>query len=118
MDVRAVIGSKVVEFKKAFFASNTTDAFDDEFIHVYYDDRDMVEAVEVFRPSQCAYNGIDLIGVPISKLKDSLCEKGLAFNEDESGLFMEGGRLSLYVPEEMDSPNAVATSVYVELFRT
>jgi hypothetical protein len=116
-DVRAAMGSKFVEFKKASFASNTTDAFDDEFIHVYYDDRDVVEAVEVFRPSQCTYSDIDLLDVPISRLKEALCEKGLAFITDESGLFIEDGRLGLYVPEEIDSPTAVATSVYVELPR-
>src|SRR5262245_57232562 len=88
-EVRSVVGSKVVEFRKAYFASNTTDAFDDEGIHVYYDDNDIVEAVELFCPNRYNYCGRNVLGERIGCLKDVLREDGFEFETDESGLFLE-----------------------------
>lgn len=113
-DVRAVIGSDFVEFKKAYFVSNTTDAFDSAGIHVYYDDQDRVEAVEIIHPAQCDYNGVNLLGIQIPHLKTVFIQRGIAFTEDDAGMYLEGGRLAIYVPEDVNSPDAIGTSVYVD----
>ena len=45
LDLRNILGD-FKEFKKSEFSKNTTDDF--SFCHVYYDDNDKVEAVEIF----------------------------------------------------------------------
>ena len=47
-EVRQIINSKVIEFKKTPDSKNTTDAFDDKGIHVYYDDQGNCKEIENF----------------------------------------------------------------------
>lgn len=44
--VRAAVGSSFTEFKKTRFSKNTTDDFG--FMHVFYDEKNTCEAVELF----------------------------------------------------------------------
>lgn len=45
-DVRTAVGSTCTEFRKSKFSKNTTDDFG--FMHVFYDEKNTCEAVELF----------------------------------------------------------------------
>ncbi len=53
--VRELIGGKYTEFKKTDSSSNTTDAYED--FHIYYDEDDLLEAVEIFGNISVTING-------------------------------------------------------------
>lgn len=53
-EVREILG-EYTEFKKTKFSKNTTDDFG--FCHVFYDDNDCCEALELFENAEVEYNG-------------------------------------------------------------
>lgn len=53
--VRELIGGKFAESKKTITSSNTTDSYDS--FHVYYDEKDLMEAVEIFGDINVSING-------------------------------------------------------------
>ena len=57
--VRAAAGSIFTEFRKTRFSKNTSDDFG--FMHVFYDEKDMCEAVELFSDSVVIVDGVCLM---------------------------------------------------------
>lgn len=57
--VRSTVGSAFAEFKKTRFSKNTTDDFG--FMHVFYDEKNTCEAVELFSDCVVIVDGVCLM---------------------------------------------------------
>lgn len=62
-DVRTAVGSTCTEFRKSKFSKNTTDDFG--FMHVFYDEKNTCEAVELF--NDCTVTVDDVCLMPSDK---------------------------------------------------
>lgn len=99
-EVRSVLGADYSVFRKTPFSKNTPDAFDKIHMHVFYDERDCVSGVELFRPASLILNNVEMIGVNCHETINFL--KGLGANpiEDEMGFTAYNGIVSAYVPDK------------------
>ena len=98
-DVRKILGTSFKKtFKKTKFSKNTTDDF--SFCHVFYDEQDKVEAIEVFGDSEFLFKGKNLFLSQFSDLKTFLGDNAIGFAEDDSGLRSDDIGLSVYAPDK------------------
>ena len=58
-DVRTAVGSTCTEFRKSKFSKNTADDFG--FMHVFYDEKNTCEAVELFNDCTVMVDGVCLM---------------------------------------------------------
>jgi hypothetical protein len=106
-EVRGVIPAAVRAFKKTPAATTLVDAFDDEGLHVYYDEEDECEAVELAAPAVPVLEGRILIGQSFAKLRDWLLANDPKTEVDATGLTAPSLGVGLYAPfarEEPDEP--------------
>lgn len=64
-DVRTAVGSTCTEFRKSKFSKNTSDDFG--FMHVFYDEKNTCEAVELF--NDCTVTVDDVCLMPSDKVR-------------------------------------------------
>lgn len=95
-DVRQNFGD-YSEFKKTELSNNTTDDFG--FIHAYYDDNNMLEAVECFGEAKIMFNNVDIMALNIKQLKLFFETQSIEYITDESGLQTDGVGISAYIPD-------------------
>ena len=91
--VRKLYG-KYEEFKKSEYSENTTDDFGS--FHVYYDENNKCEAVEIFDDVEVTVNGEKIFPVKIEeaqKIESSLVR-------DEEGLISIEKSIGIYAPDE------------------
>ncbi len=82
------------EYKKSEYSQNTTDDFGN--FHVYYDENDKCEAVEIFDDVEVTINGEIIFPVKIEdaeKIESSLVR-------DEEGLISIEKSIGIYAPDE------------------
>jgi hypothetical protein len=96
-DVRKTFGS-FKEFKKTKFSKNTTDNF--SFCHVFYDEKNKVEAFEFFDSSDFQFKEKNLFSFSFAELKSFLENNTINFQENESGLRSDAIGLSVYSPDK------------------
>lgn len=72
-DVKKMMGNKPKEFTKNTFSKAKTDDFG--AYHAYYDESEMLEAVEFFDECQLVLDGIDLMQLTYKNLLDLMREK-------------------------------------------
>ncbi len=53
---------KFEEFQKSEDDPNTTDAYDKLGLHLFYDKKNKLEAMEAFKPAKLSFNGQNLLG--------------------------------------------------------
>ena len=104
-EVRAAIGTKVSPFMKGLDSTTLTDSFDDERIHVYYDEQDCCEAVEVASPSVPLLEGQALLGRPFSEVRDWLMSRDSEVELDGAGLIAFTLGVGLYAPSALKEPD-------------
>lgn len=75
--VRQVLGSDYDSFAKVAGA-RPADAYDSLGVHLYYDDNDLLEFVEMFEPAAVEYNGVLLLGQPFTSVNTELSIEGPA----------------------------------------
>lgn len=73
--VRGMISGACKPFKKTPLSKNYTDAFSDAGFHVYYDESDNVELIEVFSPAIVEYSGVVLSQGNRSEIEGELKRK-------------------------------------------
>ena len=106
-EVRGAVHAAVRAFRKTRDATMLLDAFDNEGIHVYYDELDLCEAVELASPAVAVLKGRALIGEPFAALRDWLLGLDPELEVDETGLTASSLGLGLYAPfagEEPEGP--------------
>lgn len=81
--VRAAVGSSFTEFQKTRFSKNTTDDFG--FMHVFYDEQNTCEAVELFNDCVVMVDDVCLMPSDKSALDDWLKSK-----DASSEIFSDG----------------------------
>lgn len=94
-DVRNVLGN-AKEFKKTKFSKISTDDFG--FCHVYYDEKDRCEAVEIFDDTEVFVNGKKVFPVSITdceKVFTDLIKDGDDYTsiENSVGIYAPGNRM-------------------------
>jgi hypothetical protein len=109
-DVRRAVGGKFREFVKSpHRPSNTTDAFEELLVHVYYAaNGGMCEFIEFGGGSaRPILHGKDLLSEPFSELRDWFRTLDPTMTEDATGLESPALGIGLYAPyadEEPDRP--------------
>ena len=91
-EVRALWG-KASEFKKTPEAETTTDDFG--FCHVYYDENDCCEAIEIFDDADVWIDG----GKVFPLAADEMLEAFPQFEEDEDGPICADKAMAVYAPD-------------------
>ena len=91
-EVRKLYG-EFSEFQKSAFSKNTTDAF--SFCHVYYDNNDCCEAVEIF-DAEIYMNNQLVFPCKLDQVKEYFPNA-----EEEYGSYLDKGQsIGLYIPDE------------------
>lgn len=90
-DVRKIIG-EAKEFKKSKFSKNTTDDFG--YCHVFYNDDDECEAIEIFNNTEVLINETVVFPINISGIKAII--KDLV--EEEGSFISKSQSIGIYAP--------------------
>ena len=90
-EVRKIFG-QAREFKKSKFSKNTTDDFG--FCHVFYDQDNKCEAIEIFPEVEVFIDGKNVFSEDLEILKSMFSD----FEEDESGFFSKKYSIGIYAP--------------------
>ena len=104
-EVRVAVKAAVRAFRKTPTAKTLVDAFDDEGIHVYYDEQDVCEGVEVANPAVPILDGQVLIGRPFADVRDWLQARDSDVVLDETGLTDFTIGLGIYAPSAEKMPH-------------
>ena len=89
--VRSLLGS-AEEFYKTADDTNATDDFG--FCHVFYDDNDQCEAIEIFNEAEVYVNGTLLFPVDLDSAKLIIDD----FLQDDDGLISYSKSIGIYAP--------------------
>lgn len=91
-DVRKVFG-KATEFKKSKFSKTTTDDFG--FCHVFYNQNDECEAIEIFDENEVQIDNIKVFPDNADKLKSILSD----IEDDDCGFISKSKSIGVYAPD-------------------
>jgi hypothetical protein len=114
-DVRAFMSEEPFSFVKSKFSLSPTDAYCAKTVHVYFDDKDIVRGVEIFRPNELTYNGLPVLGERATAVLGSAFSLHEVSKEYGVGYVISPGTVSLYVPDVDDNVDAIVEAVYVKL---
>lgn len=106
--VRKIFGN-YSEFRKSELSKNTTDDFG--FIQAYYDDDDMLEAIECFGENQIILNNEDIMIMNANHLMSFLKNQSIEYLTDEIGIQSDSIGLSAYIPECSNKKDAKVESL-------
>lgn len=112
-EVRRILGS-FQEFLKSK-SSGVVDDFSNAVAHVYYDERDLVKGVEVFRGGKVVLCGVDPFDSTAEVFFRIIRSKGMEVIEFAPAVFVINElRARLYVPDILEDGRAEIDSVYLE----
>ena len=78
--VRTVLASNYVEFRKSQFSSNTADNFNKLSVHCFYDEYNLLQEIEIFRPSFVSILDIDFLGKRKDELEKILSDLNIKYD--------------------------------------
>lgn len=87
--VRTVLASDYVEFRKSQFSSNTADNFNKLGVHCFYDEHNLLQEIEIFKPSLVFILGIDFLGKRKDFLEKILSNLNIKYDSDEMGIVID-----------------------------
>lgn len=100
-EIQKILGRKRKSFCKSIFSKNLTDDYSN--YHIYYDDKNLVEAVEIFRNIEVVLNGKILFPGTVKQaqkiLTDLQYEDGSYISHKES--------IGLYAPNDDGNIEAI-----------
>ncbi|MGB3125364.1 MAG: hypothetical protein WBB95_16235 [Pseudomonas sp.] len=112
----ALLGEAFETFKKTAESVNTTDAYDIEGLHLYYDENDRIEGVEFFQGSRFSWKGNVLVGQSCRDLKNFLGLHEVAFSSHNCGIDAKALGMSFYIPDISDEGDgAIVKCLYLDL---
>ena len=91
-EVRNILG-KATEFRKTKFSKTTTDDFG--FCHVFYNQDDECEAIEIFEEVEVQIDDITVFPNDATILKSMLTD----FEEEDCGFISKSKSIGVYAPE-------------------
>lgn len=90
--VRNIFGDKYREFNKTKFSNNTTDDF--YYYHVFYNEKDECEAVEIFEDISVIINGLKVFPNEVSVLTSIASD----FTEENGSYISKSMSIGVYAP--------------------
>ena len=94
-DQREVARKKLAGTFRTFekdVGENPTDAFDELGLHLYYDDKGLLEFIETFLPARVSFLGIDFLGRNINDVVSEMQAAGFVATDGDVGVdFSEAG---------------------------
>lgn len=90
-----------------------TDAFDELGVHVYYDNDILVEAVELFEPSNPKHGNIELLNLPYTQILRYFKNIDSGLEEFDSGFTSFKYGIGVYAPFKDEEPHLECESVIV-----
>jgi hypothetical protein len=100
--VRRTMQLPVTPFRKTERSPTLTDAFRGAGIHVFYDEGDRCEAIELSKPARVTLNGNSLLGVSFAEGEGTLRALDPAAVTDSDGCTSFALGVSLYCPADVD----------------
>jgi hypothetical protein len=111
--VREILGDGFDVFWKTTNSLNTTDAYIQFDLHVYYDERDVVKGVEFFERSKVSWSGHKLVGETSSDVLALFRRNGIDPVVDDDGFEVGELGMGFYV----DGDDGLITALYIDLRR-
>jgi hypothetical protein len=115
-EVRAFMSGVPFPYMKSKDSVSLTDAYYENTVQIYYDDRDIIRGVEIFRPNELFCDGFPVLGKRAITLLSSVFSSQAVSKEYGVGYVVGDGTVSLYVPEVDDDVEALVEAVYVKLW--
>lgn len=109
--VRELFNNAYVEFIKSTNSENTTDDFSD--IHVYYNNLNECEAVEIYEASSVTYCNMEIFRASYSEVKEMLEQLDNTLDINEAGFTSYKFGIGVFAPYAEDEPNEPVESVIV-----
>lgn len=106
--IREIFGD-YSEFRKNELSKNTTDDFG--FIHAYYDNDNMLEAIECFGEAKITLHNEDIMKMNANQLETFLDKESIDYFKDEIGIQSDSIGLSAYIPEYLNKKEAKVESL-------
>lgn len=103
--IRHKFNQNFKEFRKTPYDVNTTDAF--EFCHIYYDNENLCEAIELFEPATVVFDSFIIAEQPYEKVREYFenIDDSLDFNDAGFTSYKYGiGVFAPYADDEPDEP--------------
>jgi hypothetical protein len=97
---RALLGDNFTVFRKGSTSTSETDAFDDLGVHLYYDDNQRLECIEIWGECSVFLSGISLLNVPVKDVLANLDAAQLPYHYDD-GYFIDNCGCALYAPSDI-----------------
>jgi hypothetical protein len=113
-EVRKLIGSRFEEFRRSASSTNTSDHYVELGCFVYYDTENKVEAVELSKPANAIFDGVDLLDVSIESLMAFMRSHDSKIELESDGFVSNKTGVSAYIPGidvDPDSPDLRAESI-------
>jgi hypothetical protein len=111
-EVALLFGERPTQFMKSIFSVSPTDEYNNGAIHVYFEKDDVLQGIEIFTPNVFLCFNRNVLGENAREVADWLRSEDVSFAEDVLGYSIANGRLTLYVPEKGDHPDAAVKAVY------
>jgi hypothetical protein len=92
--VRTIFGTEFKEFKKSTFSTTTTDDFG--FCHVFYNENDECEAVEIFDDVEVYIENRLILPGSIDNIKSIITD----FEEDDDSYISRTMSIGIYAPNQ------------------
>jgi hypothetical protein len=108
--VRLTLGAHYSEFWKSDTSTNSSDSYDASGLIIYYDNADLVEAVEIAPPAIARFEGINLLGMPAKSVVELFHRLDEGLTVDDFGLTSLAYGVGAYIPDmdaAMDPPESV-----------
>jgi hypothetical protein len=97
-EIRGLLGTEFTEFRKTEFSENTTDSYEGEGIHCYYDRDNKLNLLETFLPCSAELGGISLISRSVSDVIEELGLLGHNAIERRGSYRFESIGVAVYAP--------------------
>jgi hypothetical protein len=110
-EVRELLDSPVIAFKRNDDDVAETDGFDDLGIYVEYDAKDHCVAVEMARPSNPIFADTELLALPYAAVKTWVRKQDEDVEVDESGFDSPGLGIGMYADIKKGDKKSTAETV-------
>lgn len=107
------LGEPLKFLKTKSDTSIPVDAYNKHGFHIYYDDDEKCEAIEMFDPAQVSFEKKKLIGTPYQEVKEYFVKKDEYLEEDKAGFTSKMLGIGVYAPLAGKEPQEPTEGVIV-----
>lgn len=115
--VRETLGVPYRTFPKTDCSENSTDAFGDAIVKVWYDASDCMSGLQINHPNALFfYEGKQLLGQSLKEAENFFVALGISYEleADKTGITVSQDSVRLYVPDMIDlGGDAIVKAIYI-----